>query len=361
MTLPLSLPVADWPATDRRIWEEARTPMRFDKRARIAGRWSDRRCRIVCQGYGQWLSWLARKGALYPAEAPEARATQPRIASFVRQLQARITPWSVTMMVQGLQAMLKVMAPDHDWRWLATVVSNLKRIATPERDKRPHMVEPRQLYDLGLDLMMTARARAADGDYHAATMGRDGLLIALLICCPVRIANLTIITLGRHLVETDEGYSLRFSPEETKNGRPIEAGVPAELAAWIDIYLATHRPALLARGHHGPCDSLWISRWGAPMQEHAVRDQICKRTAAAFGAHVWPHLFRAIAATGMVDHAPEQAGLLPDLLGHGNVQTSQRHYVLSAGTQAHKAVQDTLYDLRKAASARLRQAGRKAP
>lgn len=361
MTLPLSLPVAHWPAIDRRIWEEARMPMRFDKRARIAGCWSDRRCRIVCQGYGQWLAWLARNGELDPTEAPEVRATRPRVEAFVRQLQARVAPWSAAMMVQGLQAMLKVMAPDHDWRWLASVVSNLKRVATPQRDKRPHMVEPRQLYDLGLDLMMAARVRAADGDYHAATMGRDGLLIALLICCPVRIANLTMITQCRHLVETDGRYGLRFSPEETKTGRAIEASVPAELSPWIDIYLATHRPALLARGNHGPCDNLWISRWGTPMIEHAVRDQIRKRTTAAFGAHVWPHLFRAIAATGMVDHAPGQAGLLPDLLGHGDVQTSQRHYVLSSGTLAHKAVQSTLYDRRKAALARLQQAGRKMP
>jgi integrase len=56
------------------------------------------------------------------------------------------------------------------------------------------------------------------------------------------------------------------------------------------------------------------------MLEHSIRAQIKKRSADAFGRHVWPHLFRAIAATGFVDHAPEDAALVPDLLGHASTQ-----------------------------------------
>lgn len=114
---------------------------------------------------------------------------------------------------------------------------------------------------------------------------------------------------------------------------------------------------MLARGYGDPTRRLWISRWGTPLIEQAVRDQIKKRTSDAFGRHVWPHLFRAIAATGLVDHAPELSGLLPDLLGHGDFQTSQRYYVLSSGALAHEAVQSTMLDLRNAATARLK-AGR---
>src|SRR3546814_11508460 len=88
------------------------------------------------------------------------------------------------------------------------------------------------------------------------------------------------------------------------------------------------------------CSSdLWINRWGTPASEHVIRDQIEKRTSDAFGRHVWPHLFRAIAGTGFVDHAPAQMALLPDLLGHRTVQTSHRSYVISNGRMAHTAVQ----------------------
>src|SRR3546814_4155375 len=101
------------------------------------------------------------------------------------------------------------------------------------------------------------------------------------------------------------------------------------------------------------CSSdLWINRWGTPASEHVIRDQIEKRTSDAFGRHVWPHLFRAIAGTGFVDHAPAQMALLPDLLGHRTVQTSHRYYVLSNGMMAHTAVQSTVAQRRSAARAR---------
>src|SRR3546814_16047862 len=97
------------------------------------------------------------------------------------------------MMIQGLQSMLKVMAPDHDWAWLAVLVANLKRAATSTRDKRPPMVDPHALYELGISLMTDARSWALTGNYHAATVGRDGLIIALLIFYPVRIATFTAL------------------------------------------------------------------------------------------------------------------------------------------------------------------------
>ena len=112
----------------------------------------------------------------------------------------------------------------------------------------------------------------------------------------------------------------------------------------------------LALGNGEVTDRLWIDRWGQPMLEHSIRAQIKKRSADAFGRHVWPHLFRAIAATGFVDHAPEDAALVPDLLGHASTQTAHRYYILSTGTLAHRAVQSSLMRRREAAAARLRNA-----
>lgn len=348
------MPIRDWPAIDAMLWHEARKPMRFDRRARIAGHWSERRCRIVCQGYGQLLAFLDRNGQLDREMRPEDRITPELIERFVRQLQDRVAPWSVAMMVQGVQRMLAVLAPDDDWQWLNSVVANLKLVAKPTRDKRSHMVDARQLYELGLDLMGQARARSCDGEYHAATMGRDGLIIALLICTPVRIRNLQEIEIGEHLRASDRVYEVRFTAAETKTGRAFEGVLPEELTPWVDFYLRVHRPRLLDRGNNHGTRALWISRWGTPMIEHAVRDQIRIRTAAAFGRHVWPHLFRTIAATGVVDCAPEQAGLIPDLLGHASFHTSKRYYILSSAARAHSLVQSAVLDRREAALARLK-------
>lgn len=349
----LCLPIAEWPETDRIRWEDARRPMRFDKRARIASGWSERRCRIVCQGYGQWLAWLLARGILDPATSPEARVSPSLIEAFVRQLQERVAPWSVAMMVQGMQRVLVVMAPDHDWHWLNSVVANLKHVAKPSKEKRSHLVDARQVYDLGLGLMETARLGSAQGDYHAATMGRDGLLIALLICAPVRIANLQAIEIGRHLQINGPRYTLRFRAFETKTGSDLESELPEELTPWIDFYLRVHRQQLLDHSAGESTPALWISRWGTPMIEHAVRDQIKKRTRDGFGKPIWPHLFRTIAATAFVDHAPEHAALIPEILGHASLGTSKRYYILSSATQAHEVIQSAALKRRKAAAARL--------
>jgi integrase len=338
-------------------WRDARSGESFLSGPRPAQEWSTRRCRIVEQGYGQWLSFLARNGQLDPAQSPEARAIPERVETFVTQLQQRgIAPWSVAMMVQGVQRMLAVIAPSHESKWLRTLVSNLKRLAKPTREKLAHMVDPRQLYHLGLDLMKEASRNADRDSYFAATMGRDGLMIALLASCPVRIANLTQIAVGQHLLFDVDRYRLSFDDGETKTGRPFDGELPPELTPYVDEYLRVHRANLLARGDFAATDRLWINRWGQPLQEPGIRAQIEKPTSDAFGRHVWPHLFRAIAATGFVDHAPDDAPLVPDLLGHANTQTAHKYYILSTGTLAHKAIQSSLSRRREAAAARLKAA-----
>lgn len=353
MTERLSLPVTCWPDLDRQLWLDAREPLRFGRNGKSARRWTEARCRIVCQSYGQWLAWLANDGLLDPCARPEVRVTTVRLEAFVHQLRERVSPWSAAMMVQAMKHMLIVLAPDQDWQWLANVVSNLKRIAEPTRDKRPHMVDAKMLYDLGLDLMTTARRRAKDGEHHAATMGRDGLIIAMLICAPVRIGNLHQIKLGHHLRSNGDVYEIRFAAEETKTNQPYEGELPPELTPWLDFYLRVHRKYLIEFSGAADSPALWISRWGTPMKSAAIRQQIEVRTRDAFGRHVWPHLFRTIAATAIVDHVPEKATVIPDLLGHADLATGKRHYILSSAATAHSTVLSATMDRREAARARL--------
>jgi hypothetical protein len=68
---------------------------------------------------------------------------------------------------------------------------------------------------------------------------------------------------------------------------------------------------LLARGKGPATKRLWVDRRGQSHTEHAIRDQINKRTRRAFGRNFWPHLFRHCAVTGLVDVAPEQIAIAP--------------------------------------------------
>ena len=330
MSVPLCLKVQDWPKGDQDLWAGARTRKSFLSGSSQAETWSPRRCRIVEEANGQWLSWLNLNGDLDPDLRPEDRVTPERIETFVKQLQDRVAPVSVGMMIGALKRMLDVVAPNADWDWLTDLYSDLKAEAKPSRNKMAHMVSPEQVYDLGIKLMLDAREEDEQGRYHAAMKGRDGLMITVLTCCPVRIANLLQIEIGRHLRFDADRYWLAFSKEETKTGAELESELPPELTPWID-------------------------RWGQPMAEASIRAQIEKRTRDAFGRHVWPHLFRAIAVTGLVDHAPEHFAVAPDLLGHSNDRTTRKHYILSQGMQAHKAVQDAVRNGRAEALARLKE------
>jgi hypothetical protein len=75
-----------------------------------------------------------------------------------------------------------------------------------------------------------------------ATWYRDGLLIGLLIACPMRIKNLTNLVIGQHLVFDGSAYRLKLTAAESKSGRPYVAAVPPELTPYIVGWLQVHRP-----------------------------------------------------------------------------------------------------------------------
>jgi integrase len=88
------------------------------------------------------------------------------------------------------------------------------------------------------------------------------------------------------------------------------------------------------------------------MHSSAIRHQIKARTEQAFGKAVWPHLFRDCAATELVDSAPDEIGMAPDLLGHADLQTTKRHYIQAVGMKAHARVQEVIAARRRAATSR---------
>jgi site-specific recombinase XerC len=97
---------------------------------------------------------------------------------------------------------------------------------------------------------------------------------------------------------------------------------------------------------------LWLDRSGRPMRSAAIRQHIETRTRHAFGKHVWPHLFRDCAVTELVDCAPEEIGIAPDLLGHADLQTTKKHYIQAVGMKAHAKVQEMIATRRRAAAGR---------
>jgi integrase len=137
-------------------------------------------------------------------------------------------------------------------------------------------------------------------------------------------------------------------------GRPASRHRLFELTSYIDGWLQVHRTRLqlMARGEGQVGGHLWLDRYGRPKRGAAIRTQIEIRTKQAFGRHVWPHLFRDCAVTELVDCAPEEIGIAPDLLGHADLATTKKHYIQAVGMKAHARVQEVIAARRRAATSR---------
>jgi integrase len=194
------------------------------------------------------------------------------------------------------------------------------KTAAPSRDKLARMVPASELFDLGLALMDTCEPGATR--LYRATRYRDGLVIALLLSCPMRLKNLASLVIRQHLVFDAQGYQVKLAAAETKTGRPYVAAVPHELTPYIDRWLQVYRPVpLMASGKVrfvGMTNYLWLARSGRPMSSRAIHEQIKRRTKREFVKAMWPHLFRDCAVTELVDSDPEEIGIAPDLLGHAD-------------------------------------------
>jgi integrase len=345
------LPVAEWPPRDRALWQRARRSGDFLDEDGAANHLSPARAKLDERGYGRFLAELQHRGELDPDEGPADRATPERLAAFAETLRASLAPVSVTIMTEALWRMLRLLAAEHDWTALGKRSRQLQRQAQPVRQKAARVQPAGDLLTLGLRLMETCE-EVALRPKHVMTQYRDGLMIALLICCPVRLRNFTAIVVGQHLTVAGDAWRLGFAASESKNGRAYSVMLPELLTPYLDTYLELHHAGLQAIGRakglpEASLRHLWLGCRGGPMCANAIRHQIEARTAAAFGRHVWPHLFRDCAVTELVDIAPEEIGIAAGLLGHARLETTQKHYIQAQGMTAHLRVQELIDRLRQ--------------
>jgi integrase/recombinase XerD len=337
---PVSMPIEHWPEIDRDRWSFAQVPAGFLEDDKPAAHWSKARRVIVEGAYGRWLAFLDRQGGLEPLCQPGERATDLRLRA--------------SMIVGALLRMLTVLEPERDWVLLAQAYRHLKGIAEPSRDKLARMVPAGDLFELGIELMETWDLPPQR--LNKASRYRNGLLIATLICCPIRLKNLAELVIGRHLICDGHDYRIELTAEETKTGRPYVADLPTELSPYVEGWLNTHRPnlQLIATGKVEGGGHCWIDCRGKPMSVRTIQRAIAWWTEQAFGKAIRPHLFRDCAVTELVDCAPEEIGIAPDLLGHADLRTTQRHYLQAQGVAAHARVQEVIVARRRAATARER-------
>lgn len=331
------VPVSEWPVACRYAWGEAHQQSELFDDPKPALVWRSATRTKVCKGFGAWLSWRGDCGVLDQHDGPETGVTPDTVKTYYDTLIATRAPLTAYCRIHELFLALRVMVPDSDWSWLGKAANKARAQARNVRFKRDRMQSSERLLDLAQQLMDDADTDPDLSDYKRALMFRDGLLILFLTHRPLRLKNVAAVTLGAHIVFQGTGAILSIPADEMKSRRPYETSLPSDLVEAIDHYCQRYRTFLLLLTHQdddatrqrnqaGLQQALWISNEGRRLDHRSLYEAIRRRTKAAFGVSMNPHLFRDVAVTHMIRHSPEAALLTKDILDHATITTTERHY-----------------------------------
>jgi integrase/recombinase XerD len=338
------LKIHEWPEVDQRAWANILQPGDIlDGTVGAGFLWSNATREKYRKGYGRWLTFLIRADLMDSGMSPSDRISSERVRAYMEELRQDVASWTLWGRVAELLAVASAFDPIDDWTWLRRIVRYLETVGRDSRNKFPYLRPAGEIAAWAYGRMDDIVADPPDRD--PASHYRDALIIALLITCPtMRLGNLTMIRIGRHLRPTSEGYRLNFAASETKTDKPLSIPVPASLAAYLEYYIDTVRPILL---DGTDTDRLWITRYGEPMKDKGVYNRITKVTERAFGKRINPHLFRDCAVTTVAIEDPEHIGIAAPILGHTDPRTTEKHYIQANAIAAGRRLRQSVDTLRK--------------
>jgi integrase len=211
---------------------------------------------------------------------------------------------------------------------------------TPACPKRQRIRSPRELFALGIELMQRAEAdEPSRSPRDCAVLYRDGLMMALLSSCPLRLRNLLGLMIGQHLMRRGDAYWVVFQAEETKTRRPIEVPLPRALTAAIDRYIEEHRPCC--------CAVSAMVCWLRPrlvdleranvLSPSAAHSSLTTATLLTRRQHQPASLPRLCRYAIMIED-PEHAHIAAIVLGHASLATTDRYYVHAQASRRPAAI-----------------------
>ncbi|PSC02532.1 site-specific integrase [Alsobacter soli] len=297
--------------------------------------------------YSYFLSFVARSEPLRDNLSPAAYVTPDRVHAYCEQLQRNVSSVTSAGSIRKLLDAARALAPKQDFGWLVELALDLEFLAEP-KDKRARIRETPVLVEAGLSLFQGTLCRSPS--FRSARVARDGLMVALLAHCPIRLKNFASLMIGQNFCREGDHWAIILSEHETKSRRPDERPVPTVLAPYIEAYLEHFRPLLLG-GERGrgseAAGPLWISgQTREGMSYSAVQRAITLRTQEAIGVALSPHLFRSAAASTVAAHAGERPHMASALLQHTDPRVTELHYNRASSVHAVKAYGRLIQDLR---------------
>ena len=353
-----SLPPTEWSEGDRLAWEAACRPAKQLVRGGAASHLAAVTQVDLANRYGLFLDFLFRSRRLDLGAEAGAQVIPEAIAPFIAELQARVSSVTVSRTIYKVRRAAECIAPHLDFAWLAEIEKDLILLERPKEDFARD-VAPERLVEAGLTLIGEAERETKGSRLKRAMLMRNGLMVALLALCPIRLRNFASLTIGQTFVSRDREWWIVL--EDTKSQRPDHRPVDHLLASYIDAYLSAYRPVLIAHSPHRvdsalePATALgmeevcalWLGRHGRPLTYNAVERLITETTRMTLGVGVNPHRFRTSAATSVALHAPHSPHLGSALLQHSDPRVTQEHYVRASSLSVTADFTVLIADLRK--------------
>jgi integrase len=318
-----SLPIQEWPDADRRGWEVACRPGARLKPGGAASYFAQVSRDDFAGRYGAFLGFLQLNGRLDRGAAAAAQVTPANVEAYVSHITTRVRSVTIWNCVYKLRRAAQLLVPTVDFSWLAEIEKDLALVMEP-RSKLDRLVFAERLVEAGLTLAAEAK-EFAKNELDRARGVRNGVMIALLAFCPIRLKNFATLEIGRTFKEVSGSWWIALPATSTKSHRPDERRVPEFLKPIIDLYLNQSRPVLL--GARPPIIALWISsRTGRQMTSKNLGTLISKFTLETLGVDVSPHLFRTAAASTAAAYGGNTPGLASALLNHTDPRVTEEHY-----------------------------------
>jgi site-specific recombinase XerD len=292
--------------------------------------------KTLTQRAGYFFDFLSRSRQLDMNVPAGAQVTPENVEAYVAELKSRVSSVTVYGSIQKLRRFVQLVTPDRDLEWPIEIERQLFSEMRP-RSKWDRVVFSNILVDAGLTLMAEAEM-ANRPKLTRARMFRNGLMVALLAYCPIRLKNFAALAIGRSFVNVDGTWWIVLTAAETKEKRPDERPVPHDLTEFIQRYLAVHR-SVLVRGNTNDT-ALWMAIDGKPMSCASIAEIIPETTETNVGIKVNPHLFRTAGVTTLATRAGDKPHAGAALLHHRPGPDTQENYNRASCVSAGKSLRD---------------------
>jgi site-specific recombinase XerD len=331
-----SLPIHVWPIADRAAWEEACRPSVRLKRGGAASHMRTVTQEMLTKRAGYFFDFLLRSGQLEMNAPAGAQVTPENVEAYVAELKDRVKSVTVYGSIQKLRRFVQLVAPNRDLDWLIEIERQLFSEMRPA-SKWDRVLYTDVLEDAGVKLMAEAESSTRP-KLTRARLFRNGLMIALLARCPIRLKNFAALEIGHSFTNVEGTWWIVLTAAETKEKREDERPVPEEFTSSVERYLKVYRP-ILARGND-PGSALWVAINGKPMSYASMGELITEITTMALGVNVNPHLFRSAGVTTLATRAGDKPHAGGALLHHRPGPVTQENYNRASCVTAGKSLRD---------------------